>query len=129
MFLDNAISKCFLRIEYITLGPCEVHDEVGFKLVNIVEGAIHDTDGTSLEIFRWIGCLSCGKGGFKDHVTVARHMSQPHSGCSMWLQDLICLRSESDDSRMDDEPNINMDDGPNIPDTKSGGFGDWDETF
>ncbi|KAG1865732.1 hypothetical protein C8R48DRAFT_747731 [Suillus tomentosus] len=46
-------------------------------------------------------CPSCGKGGFKDDVAVAWHMSQPRSGCSTWLQDLICSRSESD---MDDEP-------------------------
>ncbi|KAG1838044.1 hypothetical protein DFJ58DRAFT_734059 [Suillus subalutaceus] len=76
-------------------------------------------------------CPSCGKGGFKNDVAVARHMSQPRSGCSTWLQDLACFRPESDDSRMDsdDEPNISMDmdDGPNIPDIKSGGFGDWDE--
>ncbi|KAG2087116.1 uncharacterized protein F5147DRAFT_748558 [Suillus discolor] len=39
-------------------------------------------------------CPSCGKGGFKDDVAVARHMSQPRSGCSTWLQDLICSRSE-----------------------------------
>ncbi|KAG1800382.1 uncharacterized protein HD556DRAFT_1430435 [Suillus plorans] len=76
-------------------------------------------------------CPSCGKGGFKNDVAVARHMSQPRSGCSTWLQDLVCLRSEPDDSRMDsdDEPNISMDmdDGPNIPDIESGGFGDWDQ--
>ncbi|KAG1776684.1 hypothetical protein EV702DRAFT_1198056 [Suillus placidus] len=68
-------------------------------------------------------CPSCGKGGFKDHIVVARHMSQPRSGCSTWLQDLICSRSKSD---MDDEP---MDNGPHIPDIESGGFGDWDETI
>ncbi|KAG2144334.1 hypothetical protein DEU56DRAFT_910688 [Suillus clintonianus] len=77
-------------------------------------------------------CPSCGKGGFKNDVTVAHHMSQPCSGCSTWLQDLICLRSESD-SRMDsdDEPNISMDmddaSEPNMPDIESGGLGDWDE--
>ncbi|KAG1865025.1 hypothetical protein DFJ58DRAFT_714811 [Suillus subalutaceus] len=72
-------------------------------------------------------CPSCGKGGFKNDVAVARHMSQPRSGCSMWLQDLACFRPESDDSRMDsdDEPNISMDmdDGPNIPDIESGSTG------
>ncbi|KAG2124666.1 hypothetical protein DEU56DRAFT_873241 [Suillus clintonianus] len=72
-------------------------------------------------------CPSCGKGSFKDHVAVARHMSQPRSGCSAWLQDMVRMRSESDDFCMDDEPNTNMDNGPNIPDTESGGFGDWDE--
>ncbi|KAG1884486.1 uncharacterized protein F5891DRAFT_971192 [Suillus fuscotomentosus] len=74
-------------------------------------------------------CPSCGKGGFKDDVAVARHMSQPRSGCSTWLQDLICSRSESD---MDDEPvsTNTMDDGPHtIPDIETGGFGDWDEMF
>ncbi|KAG1854018.1 hypothetical protein F4604DRAFT_1686206 [Suillus subluteus] len=51
------------------------------------------------------------KGGFKDHVTVACHMGQPRSGCSTWLQNLICL---------DDGPNNHI---------ESGGFGDWDEMF
>ncbi|KAG1883998.1 hypothetical protein F4604DRAFT_1677165 [Suillus subluteus] len=66
-------------------------------------------------------CPSCSKGGFKDHVTVACHMGQPHSGCSTWLQNLICL---------DDGPNnpVNMDDEPNNH-IESGGFGDWDEMF
>ncbi|KAG1830041.1 hypothetical protein EV424DRAFT_1535453 [Suillus variegatus] len=66
-------------------------------------------------------CPSCGKDGFKDHVAVARHMSQPCSGCNTWLQNLICL----------DEPNnpVNMDDRVNNPDMDSGGFEDWDEVF
>ncbi|KAG2106248.1 uncharacterized protein F5147DRAFT_653992 [Suillus discolor] len=54
-------------------------------------------------------CPSCGKTGFKDQVAVARHMSQPCSGCSTWLQDLIHLRDLSDDSMHTDdldEPNI-----------------------
>ncbi|KAG2133031.1 hypothetical protein DEU56DRAFT_757250 [Suillus clintonianus] len=77
-------------------------------------------------------CPSCGKGGFKNDVAVARHMSQPRSGCSTWLQDLICLRSESDSCMdSDDEPNISMDmddaSEPNMPDIESGGLGDWDE--
>lgn len=38
MFSDDAIVKCFLCIEYITSGPCKVHDEVGFKIINIVDG-------------------------------------------------------------------------------------------
>lgn len=38
MFSDNTISKCFLCNKYIMLGPCEVHDEVGFKVVNIING-------------------------------------------------------------------------------------------
>ncbi|KAG1817873.1 hypothetical protein DFJ58DRAFT_888393 [Suillus subalutaceus] len=75
--------------------------------------------------------LHAAKAVFKNDVAVARHMSQPRSGCSTWLQDLACFRPESDDSHMDsdDEPNISMDmdDGPNIPDIESGGFGDWDE--
>ncbi|KAG1886286.1 hypothetical protein F4604DRAFT_1675922 [Suillus subluteus] len=56
-------------------------------------------------------CPLCSKGGFKDHVTVARHMGQPRSGCSTWLQNLICL---------DDGPNNHI---------ESGSFGDWDEMF
>ena len=38
-------------------------------------------------------CPSCGKDGFKTHATVARHMSQPRSGCNTWLDDLIRLKS------------------------------------
>ncbi|KAG1860979.1 hypothetical protein C8R48DRAFT_774239 [Suillus tomentosus] len=37
-------------------------------------------------------CPSCGK-EFRDHTSVARHMSQPRSGCNTWLQDLIQLHS------------------------------------
>ncbi|KAG2105843.1 uncharacterized protein F5147DRAFT_746400 [Suillus discolor] len=54
-------------------------------------------------------CPSCGKTSFKDQVAVARHMSQPRSGCSTWLQDLIHLQDLSDDSMHTDdldEPNI-----------------------
>ena len=37
-------------------------------------------------------CPSCGRGGFKDHVAVAKHMSQPHSGCNSWLDDLVRIQ-------------------------------------
>ncbi|KAG1884144.1 hypothetical protein F4604DRAFT_1919983 [Suillus subluteus] len=37
-------------------------------------------------------CPLCGK-EFKDHTSVARHMSQPRSGCNNWLDDLIQLNS------------------------------------
>ena len=37
-------------------------------------------------------CPSCGRGGFKDHVTVAKHMSQPHSGCNSWLDNLVRIQ-------------------------------------
>jgi hypothetical protein len=39
-------------------------------------------------------CPSCGK-KFKDHSSVARHMSQPLSGCNTWLDDLIQLEQSS----------------------------------
>ncbi|KAG1834477.1 hypothetical protein EV424DRAFT_1468577 [Suillus variegatus] len=39
-------------------------------------------------------CPSCGKGGFKDDIAVARHMNQPRSGCSTWLQDIIQLQTD-----------------------------------
>ncbi|KAG1851346.1 hypothetical protein DFJ58DRAFT_729005 [Suillus subalutaceus] len=39
-------------------------------------------------------CPSCGK-KFKDHSSVARHMSQPLSGCNTWLNDLIQLEQSS----------------------------------
>ncbi|KAG1835925.1 hypothetical protein DFJ58DRAFT_719208 [Suillus subalutaceus] len=37
-------------------------------------------------------CPSCGK-ILKDHTSVARHMSQPRSGCNTWLEDIIKLNS------------------------------------
>ena len=37
-------------------------------------------------------CPNCGKGGFKDHVAVGNHMSQPTSGCNTWVNDLISLQ-------------------------------------
>jgi hypothetical protein len=38
-------------------------------------------------------CPSCGKDGFKTDTAVARHMSQPRSGCNSWLDDLIRLKA------------------------------------
>ncbi|KIK38770.1 hypothetical protein CY34DRAFT_25513 [Suillus luteus UH-Slu-Lm8-n1] len=75
-------------------------------------------------------CPSCGKDNFKDHGAVARHMSQPRSGCSTWLQDLIHLHSVSvrttaDSMDVDHTPNI-----PNVdPELDGTGFGDWDGVF
>lgn len=37
-------------------------------------------------------CPSCRRGGFKDHTTVAKHMSQPRSGCNSWLDDLVRIQ-------------------------------------
>ncbi|KAG2148856.1 hypothetical protein DEU56DRAFT_730116 [Suillus clintonianus] len=37
-------------------------------------------------------CPSCGK-AFQDHTSIARHMSQPRSGCNTWLEDIIKLDS------------------------------------
>ena len=37
-------------------------------------------------------CPNCGRGGFKDHVTVAKHMSQPRSSCNSWLDDLVHIQ-------------------------------------
>ena len=34
-------------------------------------------------------CPSCGKGGFNSHKAIARHMGQPRSGCSSWLDNLV----------------------------------------
>jgi hypothetical protein len=39
-------------------------------------------------------CPSCGKVGFANHEAVARHMSQPRSGCSTWSDNLIRLHEE-----------------------------------
>ena len=55
-------------------------------------------------------CPSCGKAGFKDDVAVARHMNQPRSGCSTWLQDIIRLQAVQTDHSM------NIDDEHDIPD-------------
>ncbi|KAG0692316.1 hypothetical protein DFH29DRAFT_1008886 [Suillus ampliporus] len=46
-------------------------------------------------------CPSCGKDGFKTHDTVACHMSQPHSGCNTWIDDLIQLKSHMS---LEDDP-------------------------
>ena len=37
MFVDHAVSKHLLRVEDIPSGPCEIHDEVRFKIVGIVD--------------------------------------------------------------------------------------------
>ncbi|KAG1905174.1 uncharacterized protein F5891DRAFT_1183113 [Suillus fuscotomentosus] len=50
-------------------------------------------------------CPSCGK-IFKDHTSIARHMSQPRSGCNTWLEDMINSISPGEDHNMgsaDDE--------------------------
>ena len=39
-------------------------------------------------------CPSCSRGGFADHEAVARHMSQPRSGCSNWSDILIHLQED-----------------------------------
>ena len=36
-------------------------------------------------------CPNCSKGGFKDHVAVRNHMSQPPSGCNTWVDDIVSL--------------------------------------
>lgn len=56
-------------------------------------------------------CPSCGKGGFADHESVARHMSQPRSGCANWTDNLVRLHenltpSVDHDSMSIDEPSI-----------------------
>lgn len=45
-------------------------------------------------------CPSCGK-FFEDHTSVARHMSQPRSGCNTWLEDLINSTTSNQDHPMD----------------------------
>ncbi|KAG1906630.1 uncharacterized protein F5891DRAFT_975394 [Suillus fuscotomentosus] len=50
-------------------------------------------------------CPSCGK-IFKDHTSIACHMSQPQSGCNTWLEDMINSISPGEDHNMgsaDDE--------------------------
>ena len=37
-------------------------------------------------------CPNCRRGGFKDDAAVAKHMSQPQSGCNSWLDDLVCIQ-------------------------------------
>ena len=39
-------------------------------------------------------CPSCGKGGFQSHEAVARHMGQPRSGCSSWLDNLVGISED-----------------------------------
>ena len=38
-------------------------------------------------------CPNCGKGGFKDDVAVAKHMSQPRFGCNSWLNNLVRIQA------------------------------------
>ncbi|KAG1792878.1 uncharacterized protein HD556DRAFT_1443963 [Suillus plorans] len=45
-------------------------------------------------------CPSCGK-IFKDHTSIARHMSQPWSGCNTWLEDMINPILFGEDHNMD----------------------------
>ncbi|KAG2091184.1 uncharacterized protein F5147DRAFT_748146 [Suillus discolor] len=45
-------------------------------------------------------CPSCGK-IFKDHTSVACHMSQPRSGCNMLLEDMINSILPGEDHNMD----------------------------
>lgn len=74
-------------------------------------------------------CPLCGKAGFRDQVAVARHMSQPHSGCSTWLQDLICLQDLSDNSmNTDDLDELNIPGGGPQAEVEFT-FGDRDESF
>ncbi|KAG1800628.1 hypothetical protein EV424DRAFT_1352084 [Suillus variegatus] len=166
VFSDNTIHKCFLCYKYIVSGPCEVHDEVCFKVVNIIDvsttsyksaipplpgsprvqldcllleyrGHICDADDELLTLnseshthintmssLQLLECPSCGKGSFKDHVAVTRHMSQPCSGCNTWLQNLICLDELNNPVNMDES-----DDRVNNSDMESSGFENWDEVF
>lgn len=56
-------------------------------------------------------CPSCGKNGFANHEAVARHMSQPSSGCSTWSDNLIRLHEELLPMRVHHpEQDIDMDD-------------------
>ncbi|KAG1880194.1 hypothetical protein F4604DRAFT_1922876 [Suillus subluteus] len=57
-------------------------------------------------------CPSCEK-EFKDHNSVARHMSQPRSGCNNWLEDLIQLRSTLPPTKHDPMAVDNISD-PNV---------------
>ncbi|KAG2126069.1 hypothetical protein DEU56DRAFT_743197 [Suillus clintonianus] len=54
-------------------------------------------------------CPSCGK-AFKDHTSVARHLSQPRSGCNTWLDDMInsISPSLSEDHNMDSADDIDI---------------------
>ncbi|KAG1849728.1 hypothetical protein F4604DRAFT_1934746 [Suillus subluteus] len=74
-------------------------------------------------------CPSCSKTGFKDQVTVARHVSQPRSGCNTWLQDLIHLWSVSAHIDHDDLMNADLNE-PNIPsiEPEDFTFGDLDDS-
>ncbi|KAG1792929.1 uncharacterized protein HD556DRAFT_1444008 [Suillus plorans] len=71
-------------------------------------------------------CPSCGKDGFKTDTAVARHMSQPHSGCNSWLDELIRLRSHLPPGPLKDDPmeSNEEEDDVHFGDTYDGG---WDE--
>ncbi|KAG1823483.1 uncharacterized protein BJ212DRAFT_1296105 [Suillus subaureus] len=52
-------------------------------------------------------CPLCCKNGFSTHEAVTRHMSQPRSGCSTWIEDVICLKTIIQPSE-DDPINVNQ---------------------
>ena len=39
-------------------------------------------------------CPSCGQGSFNSHKAIARHMGQPRSGCSSWLNNLVNIHED-----------------------------------
>ncbi|KAG1843581.1 hypothetical protein DFJ58DRAFT_717758 [Suillus subalutaceus] len=53
-------------------------------------------------------CPSCGK-AFKDHTSIAHHMSQPRSGWNTWLEDVINFITPSEDHNMDSADDENID--------------------
>ncbi|KAG1842818.1 hypothetical protein C8R48DRAFT_780930 [Suillus tomentosus] len=71
-------------------------------------------------------CPSCGKDGFKTDTAVARHMSQPRSGCNSWLDELIRLRSHLPPGPLKDDPmeSNEEEDDVHFGDTYNSG---WDE--
>ncbi|KAG2122736.1 hypothetical protein DEU56DRAFT_745840 [Suillus clintonianus] len=62
-------------------------------------------------------CPSCGK-LLRDHTSVARHMSQPRSGCNTWLDDLIRLNTIIPPAK--DHPMDSLDDNEPIPSHEPG---------
>ncbi|KAG1753541.1 uncharacterized protein EDB91DRAFT_1285700 [Suillus paluster] len=85
-------------------------------------------------------CPSCGKDGFKTDTAVARHMSQPRSGCNSWLDELIWLKSHlpPEDDPMESDNDVggsyeeDDDDDVYFGNTDDGGRGSpvgggWDE--
>lgn len=63
--------------------------------------------GCFCNFIKMFQCPLCCRNGFSTHEAVARHMSQPRSGCSTWIEEVIRLKTIIQPSE-DDPINVNQ---------------------